>query len=267
MGKDNIPFHTIIWPAMLMGYGNLNLPYDVPANEFLNLQGSQLSTSRNWAVWVLDYLKRYDPDPLRYVLTATMPERGDSDFSWDEYVRRNNDELLATFGNLVHRVLTLTYKHYDGKVPDVGKLEQDDQILLDQAKQCLEEVAQNLENCNFKKGLSVAMTMAQMANRYLEVKSPWKTVKENRIIAATTLWVSLNVINCLKVALYPYLPFTSKKIHKLLGLQGNLEDQGWYWDSSIFKPGQPLPSPKPLFVKLDEDIIQTEIERMKSEGI
>jgi len=110
------------------------------------------------------------------------------------------------------------------------------------------------------------MTMAQKANRYLEVKSPWKTVKENRTTAATTLWVSLNVINCLKVALFPYLPFTSKKIHKLLGLQGNLEDHGWYWDSSIFKSGQPLPSPEPLFVKLDEGIIQTEIERMKSGG-
>jgi len=267
MGKDNIPFHTIIWPAMLMGYGNLNLPYDIPANEFLNLQGSQLSTSRNWAVWVLDYLKRYNPDPLRYVLAATMPERGDSDFSWDEYVRRNNDELLATYGNLVHRVLTLTYKHYDKKIPDVGKLDKVDNGLLDQAKHLLEEMSENLEHCNFKKALSTAMAMAQEANRYLEIKSPWKTVKENRTMAATTLWVSLNIINCLKVALYPYLPFTSKKIHKLLGFEGNLEDQGWYWDSSMFKPGQTLPVPEPLFVKLDEGIIQTEIENMKLEGI
>ena len=120
IGKDNIPFHTIIWPAMLAGYGGLDLPYDVPANEFLNLEGRQLSTSRNWAVWVPDYLDRYDPDPLRYYMSATMPETSDSDFSWRDFVRRNNDELVATYGNLVHRVLTFTYRNFDGRIPQPG---------------------------------------------------------------------------------------------------------------------------------------------------
>jgi len=129
IGKDNIPFHTIVWPAMLMGYGNLNLPYDVPANEYLTIEGRKLSSSRNWAVWLPDYLSRYEPDPLRYLLSINMPETGDTDFSWHEFVRRNNDELVATYGNLVHRVLTFVYRSFDGCVPTPGEFDSHSQAI------------------------------------------------------------------------------------------------------------------------------------------
>ena len=264
MGKDNIPFHTIIWPAMLMGYGGLNLPYDVPANEFLTLEERQLSTSRNWAVWLPDYLERYAPDPLRYVLAASMPESSDANFSWSEYVRRNNDELLATYGNLVHRVLSLTYRHYGGKIPEPGRLDEEDRRLLHRAREQLDEVSNHLELCRFRMGVSAAMTLAQEANRYLEAKSPWKVVKDDLSSAATTLWVALSVINCLKVAFYPYLPFTSRKIHRLLGYGGSVEDHGWAWDSDSIRPGNPLPPPEPLFLKLDEEAVRQEVEKIGS---
>ena len=171
MGKDNIPFHTVIWPAMLIGYGGLNLPFNIPANEYLNLDGAQFSTSRNWAVWLPDYLDRYEPDPLRYVLTATMPETSDSDFSWAEYVRRNNDELVATLGNLVHRVLTMSYKNFDGRVPEPGDLDDTDSKLIEEAKHRFDETASNIELCKFRAALNSVMSLAQEANRYLDHKS------------------------------------------------------------------------------------------------
>ena len=180
MGKDNIPFHTIIWPAMLMGYGGLNLPYDVPANEFLNLEGFQFSTSRNRAVWLPDYLDRYEPDPLRYVISVTMPETSDSDFSWSEYVRRNNDELVATYGNLVHRVLTMAYRNFDGKVPPHGDIDASSQALLDEAGRALDEAAGHLEACRFRAALESSMSVARSANAYLDQKSPWRAIRTDR---------------------------------------------------------------------------------------
>ncbi|MFA4837698.1 MAG: methionine--tRNA ligase, partial [Dehalococcoidia bacterium] len=150
IGKDNIPFHTLIWPAMLMGYGGLNLPYDVPACEFLTLEGKKFSTSRNWAVWLPDYLERYDPDPLRYILSVNMPETGDTDFSWREFVRRNNDELVATYGNLVHRVISFTYRNFDGHIPPIGELDTADKALLGMAGETLDKVGHAIGNCHFK---------------------------------------------------------------------------------------------------------------------
>ena len=152
IGKDNIPFHTIIWPAMLLGHGGLNLPYDVPANEFLSLEERKFSTSQDWAVWLPDYLSRYDPDPLRYLLSINMPEAGDSDFSWAEFVRRNNEELVATYGNLVHRVLSFTYRNFDGLIPGPAPFSQLDQGLLDTARTAMDGVDQNIYNCHFKAG-------------------------------------------------------------------------------------------------------------------
>jgi methionyl-tRNA synthetase len=262
MGKDNIPFHTVIWPAMLMGHGDLNLPENVPANEFLNLDGKQFSTSRNWAVWLPDYLDHYEPDPLRYVLAATMPETSDSDFSWGEYVRRNNDELVATFGNLVHRVMTMSYRNFDGKVPQPAELDPAALALLAEAAERLDDAGRNIEACRFRAGLESAMTLARSCNVYLDQKAPWKALKTDREDAATTLWVSLSVINCLKTALNPYLPFSSEKLHKMLGFEGGAQEQGWRWDRDTVRPGQALGEPKPLFVKLDDDIVQKETERI-----
>ena len=160
MGKDNIPFHTVIWPAMLMGYQGLNLPYDVPANEYVNMEQKQMSTSRNWAVNLGDYLSRYDPDPLRYALSSIMPESSDSNFSWSEYVRRNNDELVATFGNLAHRVLSMTQRYFDGVIPDAVGVNDKDIGLMTLCDTTLSNVAEEISNCHFRKALALSMALA-----------------------------------------------------------------------------------------------------------
>jgi len=262
IGKDNIPFHTIIWPAMLVGYDDLNLPYDVPANEFLTIEGKRLSTSRNWAVWLPDYLSRYAPDPLRYLLSINMPETGDTNFSWREFVRRNNDELVATYGNLVHRVLTFVYRNFDGCVPTPGKLDDRSQGIIENANYTLDEMSKLLYGCHFKQALMCAMSLAQDANRYLEEKSPWKIIKQDRQASATALYVAISVLSCLRTALYPFLPFSSQKLHEFLGFTGNVQDDGW--QLRLPPPGQKLLPPKPLFSKLDEELIEEETNRLGS---
>ncbi len=260
IGKDNIPFHTLIWPAMLMGYGDLNLPYDIPANEFLTIEGRKLSTSQNWAVWLPDYLSRYDPDPLRYLLSINMPETGDTDFSWREFIRRNNDELVATYGNLVHRVLTLTYRNFDGCVPEHGELDGSSRDLLLIAEEAFQAVDEYLSNCYFKEAIKAAMSVAHAANRYLDNKSPWKAIKEDRQAAANTLYVAISVLSTLSTVLYPFLPFSSQKLHEYLGFEGKVEDYGW--QLHFPPPGQRLLPPQPLFVKLDEELAEKETSRL-----
>jgi len=260
IGKDNIPFHTIVWPAMLMGYGGLNLPYDVPANEFLTIEGEKLSTSRNWAVWLPDYLSRYDPDPLRYLLSINMPETADTDFSWREFIRRNNDELVATYGNLVHRVLTFVYRNFEGCVPVPGELDSSSNTLLNKARETFNTVDNLIYRCHFKDAIRTAMSLAQETNRYLDEKSPWKTIKNDRLASATSLYVAISVISCLKTALYPFLPFSSQKLHESLGFTGNVEDSGWQHVTP--SPGQKLLPPSPLFSKLDEKLAAEETSRV-----
>ncbi len=269
IGKDNIIFHTIIWPAMLMGYGDLNLPYDVPANEFLTIEGKKLSTSRNWAVWLPDYLSRYDPDPLRYLLSINMPETGDSDFSWREFIRRNNNELVATYGNLVHRVLTFVYRNFDGCIPtaiDMGfkdnkEIYKQSPTPLDvDAYALIESTSKELAKCHFKLALYQAMTLAHNANRYLEETSPWKIIKQDRPAAARSLFQALKIIAQLKTMLYPFLPFSSQKVHEYLGFEGNIESCGWKWQN--LPPGQKLLPPEPLFTKLDEELADEETSRL-----
>ncbi len=262
MGKDNIPFHTVIWPAMLLAYGDLNLPYDVPANEYVNIEGQKVSTSRNWAVWIPDLLDRHDVDPVRYALAANMPETSDSEFNWADYVRRNNDELVATYGNLVHRVLTMVGRNFERTVPDPGELDAESLALLDTAERGLEEAARHLNGCRFRNGLQAAMGIARAANRYLDSKAPWRAVRTDMGDAARTLWTAMTVINCLKIALCPYMPDTSEKVHGLLGLDGSAEGEGWSWERDALRPGGALPRPKPLFTKLDESIIEEERARL-----
>ena len=261
IGKDNIPFHTIIWPAMLMGYGNLNLPYDVPANEWLTIESGKLSTSKNWAIWVPDFLARYDPDPLRYTLAINMPETSDSDFSWREFLRRNNDELVATYGNLVHRVLTFVYRNFDGGVPTPDSMDASATELENTTLAIFNEVDRLLSRCNFKMALKKAMSVATETNRFLDEKSPWKTIKEDRQAAANALYAALNVISGLKTILYPFLPFSSQKLHQYLGFKGKVEDEGW--QLSKLKPGQKLAQPEPLFTKLDEKLVEIETSRLE----
>ncbi|MFC1939125.1 methionine--tRNA ligase [Chloroflexota bacterium] len=260
IGKDNIPFHTLIWPAMLMGYDGLNLPHDVPANEFLTIEGRKLSTSQNWAVWLPDYLSRYDPDPLRYILSINMPETSDTDFSWREFIRRNNNELVATYGNLVNRVLTFVYRNFDGCVPHAGGLDSQSQVLMDKAKDTFNAMDEYLSRCHFREAVKSAMSLAQETNRYLDEKSPWKVIKQDREAAATSLYVALSAISCLKTALYPFLPFSSQKLHEYLGFEGRVEDYGW--KPTVPEPGQKLQEPQPLFVKLDEGVAEEEAGRL-----
>jgi len=261
IGKDNIPFHTIIWPAMLMGYEGLNLPYDVPANEFLTLEGRPLSTSRNWAVWLPDYLERYAPDPLRYFLSASMPESGDTDFSWREFVRRNNDELVATYGNLVHRVLTFTYRNFEGAVPSPGEWDERDEALLVKVEDAFPAMDRMLYNCRFREAIRTAMSLAQETNRYLDDKSPWKRIKEDRQGSATSLYVALVAISGLKTLLYPFLPFSSQELHRLLGFEGKVEDTSWAF--TPLPAGQKLALPEPLFVKLEDKIAAEEAAKLE----
>jgi len=282
IGKDNIPFHTLIWPAMLMGYSDdLNLPYDVPSNEFLTIEGRKLSTSQNWAVWVPDYLSRYDPDPLRYLLSINMPETGDTDFSWREFIRRNNDELVATYGNLVNRVLTFVYRNFDGCVPEHSKyneickyldlnedlgttniVDKSSMDMIEDAKGSLfREMGDRLSKCQFRQAIMGAMQVAQEANQYLDKKSPWRTIKEDRQAAADSLYVALYAISCLKTALYPFLPFSSQKLHELLGFQGSVENDGW--QPHFPEPRQKLLPPEPLFAKLDEGLAEEEASHLK----
>ncbi|HUX48610.1 MAG TPA: methionine--tRNA ligase [Dehalococcoidia bacterium] len=262
IGKDNIFFHTIVWPAMLMGYGSLNLPYDVPANEFLTIEGRKLSTSRSWAIWLDDYLERYDPDALRYTLAVNMPEAGDSNFSWREFLRRNNNELVAKYGNLGHRVLTFAYSNFDGAVPAPGELDERSQGLLHEAEVTLDAVDKLLYRCEFKGAIKEAMSLAQETNRYLDEQAPWKTIKTERETSAKSVYTVLSVLAALKTIFYPFLPFSSERLHSLLGFNGSVNEAGW--KVQFLPPGQKLRQPQPLFVKLDDDVVAKESSRLGS---
>ena len=260
IGKDNIFFHTLIWPAMLMGYDGLNLPYDIPANEFLTIEGKKLSTSRGRAIWLHDYLERYEPDPLRYALAANMPESGDSDFSWREFLRRNNNELVATYGNLAHRILTFAYRNFEGAVPTPGELDERSQGLIHKAQATLDAVDNLLYRCQFKEAVKEAMSLAQEANRYLDEQAPWKTIKTEREMTAKSAYTILSVLAALKTIFYPFLPFSSEKLHYFLGFDGSVKEAGW--KVQFLPAGQKLRQPQPLFVKLDEDIVAKESDRL-----
>ena len=264
IGKDNIPFHTLIWPAMLMGYSEgdekYNLPYDVPANQYQTVRGSKASTSRRLAVWVSDYLSRYEPDALRYYLSVSMPETSDADFSWTDFVRRNNDELVATWGNLVNRVLSFTYRNFDRVVPTPGQLTAADSALLSRAEQAIAEAGENIGLCRFRAGLESAMVVAREANRYVEENAPWNLIKEDRERCATVLYTAVGVISGLNTALSPYLPFTCQQLHAYLGSEGPVDAAGWRF--VMPQAGQPLAEPKPLFKKLDPAIIEEEEARL-----
>jgi methionyl-tRNA synthetase len=265
VGKDNIWFHTLLWPMELMAYSkatgdSYNLPYDVPANQFLTIKGSKQSTSKRMAVWVPDYLSRYDPDPLRYYLAAIMPEASDSDFTWSGFVARNNDELVATWGNLVNRVLSFTYKNFDKQVPLPGDLTADDNALIARVEEAIEEAGRELNACNFRAGLEAGMAAAREANRYVEDNAPWKLIKEDRDRCATVLYTAIAAINGIKVALFPYLPFTCQTLHGYLGNEGPVQAAGW--QLTMPEPGGPLAEAGPLFKKLDPEIIEQEEARL-----
>jgi methionyl-tRNA synthetase len=252
IGKDNIPFHTIIWPAMLIGYGNRNLPYDVPANEFMTMSGAKASSSRGNVIWTRDVLDRYNADTLRYYLSATAPEGRDTDFTFDEMIRRNNDELVATYGNAVHRTLTFLQSKFGGVVPEPLSLRDADRDILAEVARGFEQVGNNIANCHFKDGLNAAMIVARAANRYLDEQAPWKQIKADREAAGTTIYVMLQVISALHVLFCPYLPFSSQKLHGYLGFEGDVSKESWQLRNVA--AGVKLPTPAPLFQKLDAPV-------------
>jgi methionyl-tRNA synthetase len=292
IGKDNIPFHAIIWPAELLGVGMdfdpeaaLTLPYNVPANEFMNLEGEKISGGRNWAVWVLDYLSRYDPDPLRYYLTVNMPETRDSDWDWEDFYHKNNDELVATWGNLANRVLPMIFRQWEGIVPDPGELTTLDKELIANVEKGFETVAAEYEAVNLRAALAEAMRLAGEVNKYLDTTAPWIAVKTDRQAAARAVYVALRAIDSLRILLAPVLPFTSEKLSRFLGhtepifgtqftevvkdelgehrvLRYDASTARGAWQPSELKPGTKLNPPEPLFKKLDISIIGEERGRL-----
>jgi methionyl-tRNA synthetase len=265
IGKDNIPFHTLIWPAYLMGYSasageTYNLPYDVPANQYQTIRGGKASTSRRMAVWLNDVLDRYDADALRYYLSATMPETADSDFTWGDFVRRNNDELVATWGNLVNRVLTFAYRNFGGRVPEPSELTHGDRALLARAELAVAETGEHLGAARFRAALEAAMAAARDANRYVEENAPWNLVKQDRERCATVLYTAIGAVSGLNVALSPFLPFTAERLHGYLGGEGYLQATGWRFAPP--KGGQPLAESQPLFKKLDPKAAEEEEARL-----
>lgn len=258
IGKDNVAFHAIIWPAMLMAFGGLTLPYDVPASEFMTMGGFKASNSRGNVIATGDVLDMYGPDPVRYYLTSTMPEGRDTDFTYDELVRRNNDELVATYGNAAHRILTFAHRNFDGKVPEPGALGPADEAMLAEVRRGFEAVAEAIEAVRLREGLSEAMSVARAANRYLDEQAPWKSIKTNRQAAATTVYTMIQVLNGLKLLFAPYLPFSSQRLHELLGNNGDVT--ACRWEPETVPAGRALPHPAPLFAKFDPPVADLQAE-------
>lgn len=298
IGKDNIPFHAVIWPAQLAGVGewfgryyderegtHLTLPYDVPANEFLNMEGKKISGSRNWGVWGLDFLSRYDPDPLRYYLTINMPESKDTDWDWDDFVRRNNDELVATWGNLANRVLSFAYRTWQGQVPTPGELRPADKEILSVVEKGFQSVGDHLSAVRLRAALIEAFRLAGEVNKYLDKAAPWFEIKSDREAAAKSIYTGLRAIDSLKILLAPFLPFTSERLHTYFGYTQPLFGQQFVetysdalgdhtvlryrsgeangaWQPSQLQPGQALRQPAPLFRKLEPGVAAEERARL-----
>tara|TARA_B100001029_G_C15058927_1_gene456711 strand:+ start:829 stop:2487 length:1659 start_codon:yes stop_codon:yes gene_type:complete len=252
LGKDNIPFHTIIWPGILLGYENHNLPYDVPANEYMNLSGGKFSKSENRAVWAHEFLEKFSADALRYYIVSNMPENSDSDFTWEEFLRRNNDELVATLGNLIHRILTFTFRNFDSKIPESKELKSNDEKLISEIFTTKEKVESNLDICKFRESMRNIMNLAQNTNRYLDSEAPWHSIKTDKQRAGTTMWVALYAISAIKTFLYPFMPNASIQLGNYLGISTDIHKPTW----EVIKPesGTTIESPLPLFKKLEIDI-------------
>ena len=286
IGKDNIPFHTIIWPALLIAHGGLHLPDGVPANEFLNLEGRKMSTSQGWALGLPDIETRYDPDQLRYYLLANAPETRDANWSWEDFVRRSNDELVAVLGNLANRVLGIAWRNY-GRVPPADNLTQEDRNLLDRIDRTFERVGAAIEAQRIREALRDAMTLAHNTNAYLARQEPWKLLKSNPGRAAEVIYSALQAVDNLSVLLSPFLPESSDRARHFLGhsemiagcgteipvndelgartvLSGTYAS-GARWKATRLPVGQVLREPGPLFKKLDPaTVVEEELARLRA---
>ncbi len=264
IGKDNIVFHCLIFPSMLNAHSEYILPDNVPANEFLNLENDKISTSRNWAVWLHEYLEEFPgkQDVLRYVLCSNMPETKDNDFTWKDFQAKNNNELVAILGNFINRALVLTQKHFDNKVPDQGKLEDIDQNTLKRISELPGKIAEAIENFRFREALAIYMEIARVGNKYLADTEPWKAIKENKQRVGTILNIALQVAAKLGIYGEPFLPFTAGKIRATL----NIADFDWVAgnENMILKSGDVLKPSQLLFDKIEDEQVEKQVLKLKN---
>lgn len=263
IGKDNIVFHCIVFPAMLMAYGdNYQLPDNVPSNEFLNLEGDKISTSRNWAIWLHEYLRDFPgkQDVLRYVLTANAPEAKDNDFTWKDFQTRNNSELVAILGNFVNRAIVLTHKYFAGVVPAAGELQDIDKATLEEVVSIKRALSEALDGFHFREALKEAMNLARLGNKYLQDTEPWKVAKTDMERVKTILNVALQICGGIEVAFEPFLPFMSEKLAKILKIEHN--DWDMLAKTDIIPAGTQLGEPELLFEKIEDDTIQYQLDRL-----
>ena len=264
IGKDNIVFHCIIFPAMLKAEGSFNLPDNVPANEFLNLEGDKISTSRNWAIWLHEYLDEMPgkEDVLRYVLTANAPETKDNDFTWRDYQARNNNELVAIYGNFVNRALVLTHKYFDGKVPPLGHLTDIDEEMLREVATIPAELDDQLEHFHFREALKTAMQLARIGNKYLADTEPWKVIKSDPDRVATILHLALQLVGNLSIAFAPFTPFSTRRLLAML----QVEEEGFAFSrfgaTDLLPEGHQLGTPELLFEKIEDEVIQAQLDKL-----
>ena len=264
IGKDNIVFHCIVFPSMLKAHGDYNLPDNVPSNEFLNLEGDKISTSRNYAVWLNEYLEEMPgkQDVLRYVLTANAPETKDNDFTWGDYQARNNNELVAVYGNFVNRALQLTQKYYGGVVPECGELTDTDRATLDEFKDVKQNVEKLLDAFKFREAQKEAMNLARIGNKYIADEEPWKVIKTDPERVKTIIYISLQLTANLAIAFEPFLPFSSKKLREMINMQDfRWEDLG---STELLKPGKQLEKPSLLFEKIEDSAIQFQLDKLEA---
>lgn len=264
IGKDIIYHHAIFWPAMLRGHGEYTLPSVIAAGEYMTLEGEKMSKSRGWVVNVADYLDEFDPDPLRYYLISVSPLDKDADYSWDEYARKNNDELADILGNFIHRTLTFVYRFFDAKVPSPYKFTPTDKEVLQAIKDTHSKVDKELAQFNFHGALRTIIELAALGNQYLNKKQPWKTIETNKEDAATTLYSACQAVKALSIMLEPFIPYTAEKIWASLNLTGSVHKKKWDEAIKELKPGHKLKEPKPLFTKIESKVIDEQKARLKS---
>lgn len=267
IGKDNIVFHCIIFPSMLKAHGDFIIPKNVPANEFLNLEGSKISTSKNWAVWLPEFLKDFPgkQDVLRYVLTINAPENKDNDFTWKDFQNRNNGELVAILGNFINRVVVLTKKYYESLVPSKNELNDADKVVLTRVNQSVDKIENLLGNFKFRDGCSEFMNIARIGNKYLADEEPWKIIKEDPERVKTVIFISLHIASVLAIVSEPFIPFTSKKIKNILNF---INDSNWNWiglkeNDFLITENHQINEPELLFNRIEDSEIQLQIDKLK----
>ena len=267
IGKDNIVFHCIIFPSMLKAHGDFIIPKNVPANEFLNLEGSKISTSKNWAVWLPEFLKDFPgkQDVLRYVLTINAPENKDNDFTWKDFQNRNNGELVAILGNFINRVVVLTKKYYESLVPSKNELNDADKVVLTRVNKSVDKIENLLGNFKFRDGCSEFMNIARIGNKYLADEEPWKIIKEDPERVKTVIFISLHIASVLAIVSEPFIPFTSKKIKNILNF---INDSNWNWiglkeKDFLITENHQINEPELLFNRIEDSEIQLQIDKLK----